>query len=145
MRVANSTLTHERGINPRQLVIHLQLVDELLRVGLEEGAWDDERLRPRLAQAAVEVRLFQLANWRSLSRLAHGRELGAEGSVGSRQALHLPDCRRVSVGHGRNGRRQMRGFDDPVRGELQGARERLDELTDIQRPRVRNDGPSGLR
>jgi alkylation response protein AidB-like acyl-CoA dehydrogenase len=80
-RVANSTLTHERGINPRQLVIHLQLVDELLRVALEEGAWDDDRLRPRLAQAAVEVRLFQLANWRSLSRLAHGRELGPEGSA----------------------------------------------------------------
>jgi alkylation response protein AidB-like acyl-CoA dehydrogenase len=80
-RVANSTLTHERGINPRQLVIHLQLVDELLRVALDRGAWDDERLRPRLAQASVEVRLFQLANWRSLSRLAHGRELGPEGSA----------------------------------------------------------------
>ena len=29
-RIANSTLTHERGVNPRQLVIHSQLVDELL-------------------------------------------------------------------------------------------------------------------
>ena len=29
-RIANSTLTHERGVNPRQLVIHAQLVDELL-------------------------------------------------------------------------------------------------------------------
>ena len=35
----------------------------------------------RLAQAYVEVRLFQLHNWRSLSRLAHGRELGPEGST----------------------------------------------------------------
>ena len=33
-RVANSTLTHERGINPRQLVIHIQLVEELLRLAL---------------------------------------------------------------------------------------------------------------
>jgi alkylation response protein AidB-like acyl-CoA dehydrogenase len=80
-RVANSTLTHERGINPRQLVIHLQLVDELLRLGLREGAWDDDRLRPRLAEAAVEVRLFQLANWRTLSRVAKGRDPGPEGSA----------------------------------------------------------------
>jgi len=80
-QVANSTLSHERGINPRQLVIHLQLVEELLRLGLERGAWEDERLRPRLAQAAVEVRLFQLANWRSLSRVAKGREPGPEGSA----------------------------------------------------------------
>ena len=80
-RVANSTLSHERGINPRQLVIHLQLVEELLRLGLERGAWDDDRLRPRLAQAAVEVRLFQLANWRSLSRVARGEEPGPEGST----------------------------------------------------------------
>ncbi len=80
-RVANSTLSHERGINPRQLVIHLQLVEELLRLGLERGAWDDDRLRPRLAQAAVEVRLFQLANWRSLSRVAKGQAPGPEGSA----------------------------------------------------------------
>jgi alkylation response protein AidB-like acyl-CoA dehydrogenase len=80
-RVANATLSHERGINPRQLVIHLQLVEELLRLGLERGAWDDPRLRPRLAQAAVEVRLFQLANWRSLSRVARGQDPGPEGSA----------------------------------------------------------------
>jgi alkylation response protein AidB-like acyl-CoA dehydrogenase len=80
-RVANSTLSHERGINPRQLVIHVQLVEELLRLALEAGAYDDERLRPRLAQAYVEVRLFQLHNWRTLSRLARGQEPGPEGSV----------------------------------------------------------------
>ncbi len=80
-KVANSTLTHERGINPRQLVIHLQLVDELLQLALQQGAWDDDRLRPRLAEAAVEVRLFQLANWRSLSRVAKGRDPGPEGSA----------------------------------------------------------------
>ena len=80
-RVANSTLTHERGINPRQLVIHVQLVEELLRLALESGAFDDDRLRPRLAQAAVEVRLFQLHNWRTLSRLAKGQAPGPEGSA----------------------------------------------------------------
>ena len=80
-RVANSTLSHERGINPRQLVIHVQLVEELLRMALASGAYDDDRLRPRLAQAYVEVRLFQLHNWRTLSRLAKGREPGPEGSL----------------------------------------------------------------
>jgi alkylation response protein AidB-like acyl-CoA dehydrogenase len=80
-RVANSTLSHERGMNPRQLVIHIQLVEELLRMALESGGFDDERLRGRLAQAAVEVRLFQLHNWRTLSRLAKGLEPGPEGSL----------------------------------------------------------------
>jgi alkylation response protein AidB-like acyl-CoA dehydrogenase len=80
-RVSSSTLTHERGTNPRQLVIHIQLLEELLRLALESGAYDDHRLQQRLAQAYVEVRLFQLHNWRSLSRLEHGRELGPEGSA----------------------------------------------------------------
>jgi alkylation response protein AidB-like acyl-CoA dehydrogenase len=79
-RVANSTLSHERGTNPRQLVIHIQLLEELLRLAEQTGAFDDIRLRQRLAQAYVEVRLFQLHNWRSVSRLARGLEPGPEGS-----------------------------------------------------------------
>jgi alkylation response protein AidB-like acyl-CoA dehydrogenase len=79
-KVANSTLSHERGTNPRQLVIHVQLLEELLRLALETGAFDDRRLRRRLAQAYVEVRLFQLHNLRSVSRLARGQEPGPEGS-----------------------------------------------------------------
>src|SRR3954468_989344 len=59
-RVANSTLTHERGVNPRQLVIHSQLLDELWGMGASRGALDDPRLAPRLAQAFVELRIFQL-------------------------------------------------------------------------------------
>jgi alkylation response protein AidB-like acyl-CoA dehydrogenase len=80
-RVANSTLSHERGTNARQLVIHSQLLEELLRMALAGGAYDDPRHRQRLAQAFVEVRLFQLHNWRSLSKLAQGREPGPEGSA----------------------------------------------------------------
>ena len=80
-RVANATLSHERGINPRQLVIHVQLVEELLRLALERGGFDDPRIRRRLAQGVVEVKLFQLHNWRTLSRLAKGREPGPEGSL----------------------------------------------------------------
>ena len=37
-RVANSTLTHERGVNPRQLVIHSQLLDELWRLARRTAA-----------------------------------------------------------------------------------------------------------
>jgi alkylation response protein AidB-like acyl-CoA dehydrogenase len=80
-RIANSTLTHERGVNPRQLVIHSQLVDELWRLAEERGALDDPRLAPRLAEAFVEVRLFQLHNWRSISRTAKGRDPGPVGSI----------------------------------------------------------------
>jgi alkylation response protein AidB-like acyl-CoA dehydrogenase len=80
-RVANSTLTHERGVNPRQLVIHIQLLEELLRMAEEVGAFDDPRLAPRLGQAAAEVRLFQLHNWRTLSRVAKGQPPGPEGSA----------------------------------------------------------------
>ena len=80
-RVANSTLSHERGTNPRQLVIHIQLLEELLRLAVANGAIDDVRLRQRLAQAFVEVRLFQLHNLRSISRLAKGLDPGPEGSA----------------------------------------------------------------
>ncbi|HVM41649.1 MAG TPA: acyl-CoA dehydrogenase family protein [Acidimicrobiia bacterium] len=80
-QVSSSTLAHERGVNPRQLVIHGQLLEELLRLAMERGAYDDHRLQQRLAQAYVEVRLFQLHNLRSLSRHAHGREVGPEGSA----------------------------------------------------------------
>jgi alkylation response protein AidB-like acyl-CoA dehydrogenase len=80
-RVSSSTLTHERGTNPRQLVIHAQLLEELLRLAIDQQRYDDHRLQQRLAEAYVEVRLFQLHNWRSLSRLQNGRELGPEGSA----------------------------------------------------------------
>ena len=80
-RVANSTLSHERGTNPRQLVIHIQLLEELLRLARENGALEDRRLRGALAQAYVEIKLFQLHNLRSVSRLAQGRDPGPEGSA----------------------------------------------------------------
>ncbi len=79
--VANSTLSHERGTNPRQLVIHIQLLEELLTLAAEGTAFDDARLRQRLAQAYVEVRIFQLHNMRSVSRLAKGLDPGPEGSA----------------------------------------------------------------
>jgi alkylation response protein AidB-like acyl-CoA dehydrogenase len=80
-RVSQSTLTHERGMNPRQQVIHAQLIDELFRMAIDEGRYDDHRTQQRLAEAFVEVQLFQLANWRSLSRVEAGLPLGPEGST----------------------------------------------------------------
>jgi alkylation response protein AidB-like acyl-CoA dehydrogenase len=80
-RVSTSTLAHERGTNPRQLVIHSQHLDEMLRLAADRGAFDDSHTAQRLAQAFVEVKLFQLHNWRSLSRLESGRPIGPEGSA----------------------------------------------------------------
>jgi alkylation response protein AidB-like acyl-CoA dehydrogenase len=79
--VAGSTLAHERGVNPRQLVMHSQLIEELIRLADANGSFDNWRLRQKLAQAATEVRLFQLHNWRSLTRLSKGEAPGPEGSA----------------------------------------------------------------
>ena len=103
-RIANSTLTHERGVNPRQLVIHSQLVDELWRLALERGAFDDPRLAPRLAEAFVEVRMFQLHNWRSISRTAKGEDPGPVGSINklwwSEMSKRLHDTAMAVLGTG---------------------------------------------
>jgi alkylation response protein AidB-like acyl-CoA dehydrogenase len=80
-RVANSTLSHERGINPRQLVIHTQLGDDLIRRVVTTAAYDDPRIRQQIAESYIEVRLFQLQSLRTLSRLAKGSEPGPEGSA----------------------------------------------------------------
>jgi alkylation response protein AidB-like acyl-CoA dehydrogenase len=79
-RVSGSTLTHERGTNPRQLVIHSQLVEELLRLAHLDGAATDPQTARRVAEAWAEVKIFQLHNWRSLSRLAQGEEPGPVGA-----------------------------------------------------------------
>ena len=58
-----------------------QLLEQLFKLAIESGKYEDTRLQRKLAEAFVEVRLFQLHNWRSLSRLAAGKELGPEGST----------------------------------------------------------------
>ena len=80
-RIANSTLTHERGVNPRQLVVHLQLLEELARLAAESGRWDDPVTASRLARAYVEIQLFRLHNWRAISRTARGEAPGAVGAI----------------------------------------------------------------
>ena len=76
--VAGSVLAGERGTNPRQLVIHAQLLDELVHLASQRGLGEEPRTAQDLAQAFVEVRLFQLQNWRTLSKQAHGRQPGPE-------------------------------------------------------------------
>ena len=80
-RVSQSTLGHERGVNPRQLVIHIQHLEELLLLAERNGGFDTHRLRQQLAEAYVEVKLFQLHNWRSLTRAERGEAPGPEGSA----------------------------------------------------------------
>ena len=79
--VANSTLSHERGTNPRQLVIHCQLLEELLRLALENDSYDDPIVQQQLMQAYVEVRLFQLHNWRSHLAAGQGARTGSGGQL----------------------------------------------------------------
>ena len=102
-RVSSSTLTHERGTNPRQLVIHAQLLEELLRLAIEQERYDDHRLQQRLAEAYVEVRLFQLHNWRSLSRLAE-RSRARPGGQRAEAVLERDEQAAARHGHGRAGR-----------------------------------------
>ena len=53
----------------------------LLALAAANGSLDDVRLRQRLAEAYVEVRIFLLHNQRSISRLAKGLDPGPEGSA----------------------------------------------------------------
>ncbi|MCY3633938.1 MAG: acyl-CoA dehydrogenase family protein [bacterium] len=80
-RVSQSTLGVERGTNPRQLVIHLQLLEELFRLAADSGRNSDPVVRQALARSYIEVRLFQLQNWRVLSRLANGQDHGPESAT----------------------------------------------------------------
>jgi alkylation response protein AidB-like acyl-CoA dehydrogenase len=83
--IATTTLAHERGTSPRQLVIHRMLLDDLLRlardgVGGQAPRRTDPVLRQRLAQHAIEVEITRLNNWRTLTRLGRREPLGPESS-----------------------------------------------------------------
>ena len=83
--IANTTLAHERGTSPRQLVIHRMLLQDLLRLAREgrDGAPPaaaDPVLRQRIAQHFLEVEITRLNNWRTLTRLQKRLPLGPESS-----------------------------------------------------------------
>ncbi|MDG2308860.1 MAG: acyl-CoA dehydrogenase family protein [Candidatus Binatia bacterium] len=76
--IAQTTLAHERGTSPRQLVIHRMLLDDL--VGIADTLAADDPRRAEIAQAAIEVQIAKLNNWRTLTRRVRGEPLGPESS-----------------------------------------------------------------
>ncbi len=83
--IAQTTLSHERGTSPRQLVVHRMLLNDLLALArtTERGgrpASDDPVIRQQLAQVFIEVEMTKLHNWRTLTQL---RRFGAPGPESS--------------------------------------------------------------
>ncbi len=76
---ANTTLAHERGTNARQMVIHRQLLEDL--IGLARASRKNPVLRQEVAQAAIEVEIQKLSNYRTLTRILRGQPPGVEGSI----------------------------------------------------------------
>ncbi|HMF84298.1 MAG TPA: acyl-CoA dehydrogenase family protein [Acidimicrobiia bacterium] len=82
-RVANTTLANERGASFiwRQQVSCKAAIDRLVQACGRGGRAADPVVRQRLAQSWIDVEIFRLHNERTVARLAHGGELGAESSV----------------------------------------------------------------
>jgi alkylation response protein AidB-like acyl-CoA dehydrogenase len=77
--VMKTTLGYERATSPRQLIIHSILLEQLM---------DEARQRPqtalarqRLAQLYIELRIYRLHLYRTLSDLENGRSPGPSSSV----------------------------------------------------------------
>jgi alkylation response protein AidB-like acyl-CoA dehydrogenase len=79
--IAQTTLSHERGTSPRQLVVHRILLTELLALARRSGADRDPIIRQQLAQAVIEVEITKLANWRTLTQLRRSGKPGPESSL----------------------------------------------------------------
>ena len=84
--IAQTTLSHERGTSPRQLVMHRILLTELLRLAhamrsAGAPAAADPLVRQRLAQSFIEVELTKLHNWRTLTGLLRHGKPGPESSL----------------------------------------------------------------
>jgi alkylation response protein AidB-like acyl-CoA dehydrogenase len=84
-QIATTTLTHERGTSPRQLVIQRMLLHDLFRLareGVHGGppAARDPVTRQRLAQHWIEIEITKLNNWRTLTRILRQQPLGPEAS-----------------------------------------------------------------
>jgi alkylation response protein AidB-like acyl-CoA dehydrogenase len=84
--IAQTTLSHERGTAPRQLVVHRMLLNDLLALACtgqraRRRPADDPRLRQQLAQVFIEVELTKLHNWRTLTQLRRHGTPGPESSL----------------------------------------------------------------
>ncbi len=103
--VANTTLAHERGTTfPfKEQVVHEVYLDQLLDLAAVSGAFDDPLVADRLVDAYVRLRILRLHNWRTMTRLGHGIEPGAESSVvklaWSDMTHELSDAALAVLGH----------------------------------------------
>jgi alkylation response protein AidB-like acyl-CoA dehydrogenase len=84
--IAQTTLSHERGTSPRQLVVHRILLNELLTLSKTRKLGDlvaaqDPLMRQKLAQAFIEVEMTKLHNWRTLTQLRRHGKPGPESSL----------------------------------------------------------------
>jgi alkylation response protein AidB-like acyl-CoA dehydrogenase len=75
-RVASSTLSHERGTSPRQLVIHTQLLEELLRMAVGRGGFDDRRTREPGPEGSA-LKLY----WSEMTKRLHDTAMAVLGAA----------------------------------------------------------------
>jgi alkylation response protein AidB-like acyl-CoA dehydrogenase len=85
-QIAQTTLSHERGTSPRQLVMHRILLSALLQLARDtprgDGtAADDPVIRQKIAGVATEVEIFKLHNWRTLTQVRRFGKPGPESSL----------------------------------------------------------------
>lgn len=114
--IAQTTLAHERGTAPRQLVIHRMLLEDLLRVAREDD--DAGALRQSVAAAAIEVEIAKLNNWRTLTRLVRGEPLGPESSFIKLYWSEMSQRMHDTVMRALGPRAALWGSDAPARGRL---------------------------
>jgi alkylation response protein AidB-like acyl-CoA dehydrogenase len=83
-KVATTTLMHERHSSgtrtPMAQVARLIALAKELKVD-GGAAWDDPRIRQRLAQLVIECEAFKYTRLRSLTRQLRGEPPGPEGSI----------------------------------------------------------------
>jgi alkylation response protein AidB-like acyl-CoA dehydrogenase len=105
--VANTTLAHERGTTfPfKEQVVHEVYLESLYRQAANDGLLDDIEISDNLAQAWVELNVLRLHNWRTLTRLGRGEEVGPESSwvklAWTDMTQHLSDVALSVEGPGR--------------------------------------------
>ncbi len=85
-QIAQTTLSHERGTSPRQLVMHRILLEALLQLAHdsrygERTAADDPVIRQKIAGIYSEVEIFKLHNWRTLTQVRRSGNPGPESSL----------------------------------------------------------------
>jgi len=82
-RVANTTLTNERGASFiwREQVLHEVAIEALARECARRGRTGDGYVRQLLAQSWIDGEIFRMHNARTLERLTRGDDIGAESSL----------------------------------------------------------------